>query len=168
MRILAIDPGLGTLGYAVIDHWLECEITGEPVTDLNTCGVIRTKPQEYGRRLVELHADLEELFLEHAPDEVAIEKLFSHFKNASTMEGVSAARGCVFMIAARLGIPVSEYTPTQIKKHVSANGRADKKEMQQAVSRLLHVPIIQPDDAADAVAIGLTHLAQLTPLGSNV
>lgn len=147
MRLLSIDPGLGTLGYAVF-------VDGKFIT----CGVVKTAPKEYGMRLCEIMADVGCLIAEHQPDEIAIEMLFAHYKNKGTMEGVSAARGCVFMLAAQNHIPVTEYTPTSIKMRVSGRGRADKKEVQRAVAHILHLPIIQPDDAADAVAIGLTHL----------
>ena len=147
MRLLAIDPGFAILGYAIFEDGKLLE-----------CGTITTsKKLDYGNRLLELNSDLLKLFCKADPQEIAIEKLFVHGKFLQ-IEGVSAARGCVFMRAAQLSLPVHEYEPAAVKYAIARKGNANKKEMQEAVSKLLHVPVIQPDDAADAVAIGLTHL----------
>lgn len=150
MKLLSFDPGIGIMGYAVFEHG-----------HLLDCGVITTdKRQEYGARLNEIYADVGRLIFKTRPDQIAIEKLFANKGNARNMESVSAARGCIFMHAAVESIPVYEYAPNSVKLGVAGHGRADKGQVQSAVSEKLGIPIIKPDDACDAVAIGLFHLKQ--------
>lgn len=148
MKVLGIDPGLAQVGYGVVD-------TADPMA-LLACGVIRTRPSpNLGERLVEIARDLRQLVRHHRPGIAAVEKFF--FYRSSNTIAVVQARGVVLMTMARLRVPTLEYAPTQIKRTLTGDGRADKNQVLNAVMRALrleHPP--RPDDAADAIAVALT------------
>lgn len=148
MKVLGIDPGLAQVGYGVVD-------TADPMA-LLACGVIRTRPgPNLGERLVEIARDLRQLVRYHRPGIAAVEKFF--FYRSSNTIAVVQARGVVLMTMARLRVPTLEYAPTQIKRTLTGDGRADKNQVLNAVMRALrleHPP--RPDDAADAIAVALT------------
>lgn len=152
VRILGIDPGLTRCGYALINY----QDSKAPKLEFN--GVLSTpKDKAASQRLNELHHDLVLLFEDLKPDVVAIEKVFFQ-NNASTAMGIAQVTGMVHSIAATFGIGVSEYTPTQIKSAITSDGKADKIQIQTMVMRMLNLrQVPQPADAADAVAIALTH-----------
>ena len=109
---------------------------------------------------------LRALVMEWKPDEVAVEELF-FATNAKTAIVVGEARGVILLTLFEAGVPISEYTPLQVKQAVSGYGAADKKQMQEMVRMLLRLAKIpKPDDAADALAIAVTHL-QSRRLGQN-
>lgn len=151
-RILGIDPGTGILGFGVVD----CQI-GKPLR-MVTGGVISTPahtPVEV--RLEEIYDGLKEIIRETNPDEVSIEKLFFS-KNVTTAITVAQARGVAILVAHQHKIPISEYTPNQIKQTLTGYGGADKKQMQEMVKNTLGLSEIpKPDDAADALAAAITH-----------
>ncbi len=148
VKVLGIDPGLAQVGYGVVN-------TADPMT-LLACGVIRTRPgPSPGERMVEIARDLRRLVRQHRPRIAAVEKFF--FYRSSNTIAVVQARGVVLMTMARLRVPTLEYAPTQVKRTLTGDGRADKDQVLNAVMRALcleHPP--QPDDAADAIAVALT------------
>ena len=152
MRILGIDPGTATTGYGVIElcHRNTYKYLGS--------GIIQTsKHLPMPERLRMIREDVLSLIDHYSPDNVAIESIF-FFKNAKTLVPVAQARGVVLEAAGSRGIALSEYTPMQVKMSVTGYGKAEKKEIQFIVARLLnHASIIKPDDAADAVAIAICH-----------
>ncbi|MGN0771763.1 MAG: crossover junction endodeoxyribonuclease RuvC [Christensenellales bacterium] len=151
MRILGIDPGLAIVGYGVIDS--EKGIY-RPVD----CGVINT-PKELSLpdRLAEIFKGMGELIDTFKPDQVAIEELF-FTKNITTGISVAEARGVILLACRQRNIPMFEYTPNQIKQSLTGYGKADKKQIQFMITRLLGLKAVpKPDDAADALAIALTH-----------
>ena len=98
------------------------------------------------------------LFEKYPPAHIAVEKLFFS-KNITSAMSVSEARGVILLLAEQQQIPVTEYTPNQVKQAITGSGRADKRQMQEMIMRLLHLPEIpQPDDAADALSIALCHI----------
>jgi crossover junction endodeoxyribonuclease RuvC len=106
---------------------------------------------------------LEELFIRHQPDEVAVEGLF-HGKNARSALILGHARGVVLLAAERAAIPVAEISPAEVKRAVTGTGRATKPQVGAMVARLLHLAHApSPADAADGVAIALTHLLRMAP-----
>ena len=147
MKILGVDPGTARLGWGMIDN--------EVMVD---CGCLETKaglPEE--ERLGLLFDKLNRLIKQHQPDAVAVEKLF-FFKNQTTVIPVAQSRGVVLLAAAQNNLPVFSYTPLQIKQAVTGYGRAEKNQVQQMVKSILKLKIIPlPDDAADALAVALTH-----------
>ena len=151
MIILGIDPGLGTMGYGVI------EAQGDKRRVIQY-GVISTRPREATpQRLRSIFKGVNQLLDIYQPDDVAFEELFFS-KNVTTGMAVSAARGAAIVAVAERTENLYEYTPNQIKQAVTGYGRADKHQVQQMVKLLLHMEdIARPDDAADALAVALTH-----------
>ena len=158
MRILGIDPGLAIVGYGVID-------SEKGVYRPVDCGVINT-PKELSlpERLELIYKGMGELIDTFKPDQVAIEELF-FTKNITTGITVAEARGVILLACKQSGLPMFEYTPNQIKQSLTGYGKADKKQIQFMITRLLGLKAIpKPDDAADALAIAVTH-AQTNRMG---
>ena len=151
MRILGIDPGLATIGYALVDK----ENNSFKVLEY---GVIKTSAdKENIERLEIIHRNIQELIEEFKPEQMAVEELFFN-KNVKTAIKVGQARGVILLAGSQAGIKVAEYTPLQIKQAVVGYGRADKRQVQQMVKSLLNlVELPKPDDAADALAISICH-----------
>ena len=154
MRILGIDPGTAITGFGVID----CE---GPKFRFVDAGVIRTaKEQPMPERLSTIYDELHELITEFKPDVVSIELLY-FARNVTTAMTVGQARGVITLCAAQAGMPIYEYTPMQVKQAVTGYGKADKKQIQEMVKKLLNLSAVpQPDDAADGLAIAITHAGQ--------
>lgn len=153
MVILGIDPGLATLGWGVVSEQQRRQT-------LLGYGCIITRPEQpFPQRLLSIQTEFRDLLVKFAPDEIAFEELFFS-KNVTTALTVGAARGvCVALAASHTG-GVYEYTPPQVKQALTGYGRADKKQIQEMVRLLLSMDSIpKPDDAADALAIALTHAA---------
>ena len=151
--VLGIDPGTATTGYGLVrdqeDGSLKMEAYGTIQTPAGT-------PAH--QRLSILFHQLNELILLHRPDGVAVEKLFFQ-RNISTAIAVGQARGVIMLAIAEAGLEMGEYTHNEVKQAVAGYGSADKKQVQEMVRVLLALPTIpKPDDAADALAIAITHL----------
>src|SRR5262245_13857522 len=148
MIILGIDPGTALLGFGVV------ESGDEP--HMLDFGAISTPPDRaMPDRLNELFERLSSLLGEYQPDVLAVEQLF-FARNVTTAIAVGQARGVVLLAAARAGVPVVEYSPSEVKHAVVGYGKADKTQMQEMVRIILgldHMP--HPDDAADALAVAL-------------
>ena len=157
---LGIDPGTATLGYGVI--------AGNTRPRAVDYGVIETDPgEDMAARLLILHAGVSQLIEEHRPGIVAVEQLF-FARNVTTALSVGQARGVILLAAAQHGVPVTEYTPMQVKQAVAGYGKADKPQMQEMVRIILNLKTRpSPDDAADALAIALCH-AQSAPFLDRV
>lgn len=159
MRIIGIDPGTATTGFGIIEH-------DHGRVSFVDAGVITTPPGiPMPERLVTLHDELTQVIKEAAPEQAAVEMLFFQ-TNVTTAISVGQARGVILLTLAEAGLLPGEYTPLQIKQAVTGFGQAKKPQVQEMVRMLLklaHVP--RPDDAADALAIALTHAqqAKLTP-----
>ena len=151
MVILGIDPGIATTGYGV------CRKEKDKFTYID-CGVIETaKGQRVERRVKCVHDAVVRLIERFQPEALAIEELF-FANNQKTVINVAQARGVILLAAEERGIPIFEYTPLQVKQAVVGYGRAEKKQVMEMVRILFHLPgVPRPDDAADALAIALTH-----------
>jgi crossover junction endodeoxyribonuclease RuvC len=151
--VLGIDPGTATTGYGLV------RLTPAGNLEAVTFGVIVTPPHTPAHeRLKMLYDDLKVLLAAHHPDSCAVERLFFQ-RNVSTAMGVGQARGVVLLALAQAGLEVAEYTPNEVKQAVAGYGSADKHQVQEMVRTLLLLPEIpKPDDAADALAIAITHL----------
>lgn len=150
--ILGLDPGTATTGYGLVSK--------TPGGDLQAIeyGTIQT-PSTLSdpERLVILFERLQEIILLHRPQECAVEKLFFQ-KNVRTAIAVGQARGVILLASAEAGLKIGEYTPNEIKLAVTGYGSADKVQVQEMVRVLLQLKDIpKPDDAADALAIAITH-----------
>jgi len=155
MRILGIDPGTATTGFGVID------VAG-PSIKFVQAGVITTpSTEEMPRRLSTIYRELLELITEFRPEQVAVELLY-FATNVTTAMTVGQARGVILLAAAEAGLPIHEYTPLQVKQGVTGYGQAKKPQVQEMVKTLLGLKSIpKPDDAADALAIAITHAHHL-------
>ena len=151
--VLGIDPGTATIGYALVRDLPDgnCQAVDY--------GVITTPKEDSApARLAQLYERLNEILSLHHPDSAAVEKLFFQ-RNISTAIAVGQARGVVLLALAQAGLEVGEYTPNEVKQAVTGYGSADKKQVQEMVRVLLLLDKIpKPDDAADALAIAITHL----------
>ena len=154
MKILGIDPGTATTGFGVI------EVGARGITYLD-CGVITTAPEfSMPARLAEIYAGMNELIALHSPDCVAVELLYFATNVTTAMTGAQA-RGLVLLAAGEHDLPLAEYTPMQVKQAVTGYGKADKRQIQEMVKSLLKLDAIpKPDDAADGLAVAITHAHQ--------
>jgi crossover junction endodeoxyribonuclease RuvC len=151
--VLGIDPGTATMGYGLVRDLPDGSLQAVEY------GVFTTpKTDSDQKRLLHLYDSLTKIIDLHRPDSAAVEKLFFQ-RNVSTAITVGQARGVVMLALAQADIEIGEYTPNEVKQAVAGYGSADKKQMQEMVRVLLALSQIpRPDDAADALAIAITHL----------
>lgn len=152
-RVIGLDPGLAIVGYGVIDY---DGFNNKKVVDY---GVINTpKHESFPTRLAIIYKAVTELIEKYKPDEIAAEELFFN-TNITTGINVAHARGVLLLAAVHACGCLYEYTPLQIKQAMTGYGRADKKQIQEMVRVYLNLQKIpKPDDAADALAVALTHI----------
>ncbi|MEY3906592.1 MAG: hypothetical protein RIR59_1415 [Pseudomonadota bacterium] len=150
MLILGIDPGLGTTGWGLIaaeGNRLSHVANGQIATNAKT---------PLPHRLVELDRALTDIILQHRPDGIAVEEVFINSNPQSTLK-LGQARGVILLCAARSGLEIGEYAARLIKKAVVGVGNADKTQVHAMISRLLPGAKIAGADAADALAVAITH-----------
>ena len=149
MIVLGIDPGTAALGYGIV------EATRGSLREIDH-GCLETSPDSgLPDRLLAIHRLVDGLLATHAPDVLAVERLFFS-RNVQTAFGVGQARGVVLLAAAQHGVPVVEATPNEVKSAVAGYGAADKEQVQRMVQVVLGMASLpRPDDAADALAIAV-------------
>ena len=158
MRILGIDPGIAIVGFGLI----ESDRSG--VRMLQYGAVTTEAGLPLATRLVQIENDMTALIAQLKPDEISIEELFFS-KNITTGIAVAHGRGVILCTAERLGVPIYEYTPMQVKQAVVGYGLADKKQVMDMTKRLLKLKAVpKPDYAADALAIAVCHARSATSL----
>jgi len=149
--VLGIDPGLETTGYGLI------EIAGTAEPTVAEAGVLQTDPKApLAERLARLHAEVQALLAETRPDLAAIEKLYAHYRHPRTAILMAHARGVILLACRQGAVPVRDLPATQVKRALTGNGHASKRQVQHAVAvmcRLAHIP--EPPDVADALALAL-------------
>lgn len=151
MIILGIDPGLAIVGWGVLEYQ-NTRFRPLAYGSINTPAGMET-----AQRLALIHHDLCAIIDKFKPTQMAVEELF-FTKNITTGIRVAEARGVILMTGQERGLELAEYTPMQVKQAVTGYGKADKHQVQMMVKMLLNIKEIpKPDDAADAVAIALTH-----------
>lgn len=156
MRVLAIDPGFGRLGIAVLEG-----DASKPVYIWGTC-VEPARSEQY-KRLATVYTSVADAVHTYKPDLLAIETLFFN-TNRKTALGVAEARGAVLAAAGVAGLPVREYSPQLVKLAVTGYGNADKKAVMEMVLRLISLPEQNRlDDEYDAIALGIAALAERYP-----
>ena len=161
MRILGIDPGIAIVGFGLIES--------EPGrTKMLQYGAITTEAGlPLAKRLYQIGCDLEELITQLKPDVISVEELFFS-NNITTGIAVAHGRGVILYTAEKLGVPLYEYTPMQVKQAVVGYGLAEKKQVMDMVRRLLKLKAVpRPDDAADALALAICHARSSTSLLSR-
>jgi crossover junction endodeoxyribonuclease RuvC len=153
MRVLGIDPGLTRCGLGVVEGSV-----GRPLSLLGVA-VVRTPPEmPTALRLCQIERAVDEWLDTHAPDAVAVERVFSQH-NVRTVMGTAQVSGVAMVVAARRGLPVALHTPSEVKASVSGSGRADKAQVGSMVTRLLRLDEApQPADATDALALAICHI----------
>lgn len=150
MTVLAIDPGLERVGWAVV-------VRQGSTLSAPAYGLLTTPRVELPERLRLVHAGVNDLLEEHQPNALATERLL-FTKNQTTAMDVAKSLGCVLLACAGRELPWAEYSPPEIKKAVTGTGSATKAQVTFMVTRLLALPAPpKPDDVADALAIALTH-----------
>lgn len=161
LKILGLDPGLGTTGWGLI------QADGNRLSHIAN-GELRTNPSSpLPSRLAALAGQLEALLAEHRPDGAAVEEVFVNANPQSTLK-LGQARGVAIMVAARAGMDVGEYAARLVKKAVVGNGNAEKAQVHAMVSRLLPGTRIAGPDAADALAVAITHAHHLASARAGI
>jgi len=152
MRILGIDPGLQTTGFGVVD------VAGHALSYVAS-GVIKTTHLEMGNlpaRLKVLYDGIRELRVRYEPDEASVEIVFVNVNPQATLL-LGQARGACVTALVSCDLPVAEYTALQMKQAITGHGRAAKSQIQEMVKRLLQLPALPRQDAADALGLAITH-----------
>lgn len=149
-RLLGLDPGLGTTGWGVI------EANGNRLSHVANGQLRTSSAAPLAERLADLARQLEALIADAGVDGVAVEEVFVNKNPQSTLK-LGQARGVVLMTAARGGLPVAEYAARLVKKAVVGNGNAEKVQVHAMVARLLPGTKVAGPDAADALAVAITH-----------
>ncbi len=151
MIVLGIDPGLATMGWGVLNN----ERGRYQTVDYGV--VLTPKDETLPVRLAMLEEGVNRLIDKYKPEEIALEELFFN-SNVTTAINVAQARGVILLTCVKNCGRLYEYTPLQIKQALTGYGRADKKQIQIMVKTLLKLDAVpRPDDAADALAVALTH-----------
>ena len=156
MRILGIDPGFATIGFGLVE-------ADRGQVHMETYGAITTPAGlPLSRRLYQIGTDMEDLIGQLKPDVISIEELFFN-TNITTGIAVAHGRGVILYAAEKCGIPLYEYTPSQVKLAVTGYGKAEKHQVMDMTKRLLKLKSVpRPDDAADALALALCHARSFT------
>ncbi len=151
MILLGIDPGLAIVGWGVIEYHQN------RFRPLAYGAILTPAGTETSARLAMIHRDLAAIIDKYHPTEMAVEELF-FTKNITTGIRVAEARGVILMTGQEKGLTLAEYTPNQVKQAVVGYGSADKRQVIDMVTRILHLPEPpRPDDTADALAIAICH-----------
>jgi crossover junction endodeoxyribonuclease RuvC len=152
MRILGIDPGTATTGWAII------EIKNKEAKPIDFGFISTKKNKSEEERLFEISKDLKKIIEKYRPQEAAIEKIF-FFKNQKTIIEVAQSRGAILLTLREKNIIISSYTPLQIKQALTGYGKAEKKQVQLMAKNILRLKSVpKPDDVADAIAIAVCHI----------
>lgn len=151
MRILGIDPGYAIVGYGVI------EFSGSRYYAIDYGVITTTANTPFPQRLQEIYNGMVSIIIRSNPDAFSIERLYFQ-NNQKTAIDVAQARGVILLSAQNNNLPISEYTPLQVKTAVTGYGQAHKQQVMEMTRRLLKLETIpKPDDAADALAIAICH-----------
>ena len=150
IRILGIDPGLRRTGWGVV------AIDGNRLTFLACGSVTSDDKASLAERLVEIHNGLQRVVADHAPDEAAVEATFVNKDAVATLK-LGQARGIAMLVPALAGVPVAEYAPNQVKKTIVGAGHGEKAQIRMMIGVLLPKADPRTEDAADALAIAVTH-----------
>ena len=150
IRILGLDPGLRRTGWGVV------ECAGNRLSYI-ACGAVETNDKDtLALRLTALYAGLVAVVALHAPQEAAVEETFVNADPRAALK-LGQARGIVLLVPAKAGLPVAEYAPNLVKKSIVGAGRAEKMQIRKMIAVLLPKAAPESEDAADALAVAITH-----------
>jgi crossover junction endodeoxyribonuclease RuvC len=153
MKVLGIDPGYGRCGVAIVE-----KEAGHEHVIYSSC-IETSADLPFPKRLAHVADGCTILIRQHAPEAVALEKLYFNANQKTAMQ-VAEVRGAVLYVAECAGLAIFEYTPSQVKSATTGWGKSDKAAVAQMLRTLLHIEKnIQHDDEYDAIAVGITHLA---------
>ncbi len=153
IRVLGVDPGLTRCGVGVVEG-----APGRALTMVRVGGIKTSADEDIAARLLAIETQVEAWLDAGRPDAVAVERVFSQ-QNVRTVMGTAQAGAVAIVCAARRGLPVALYTPSEVKAAVTGSGRADKDQVTAMVTRLLRVTDPpRPADAADALALAICHI----------
>lgn len=166
MRFLGIDPGLVATGYGCVELAVRSrEMTSGSEPRLVEAGVINLNSRlPVETRLAELHADLSDVVRTLRPSTMVVERLYAHYAHPTTAIKMGHARGVILLVAAQCGLTLKELAATEVKKAITGNGHAGKRQMQLAIQAqcgLKQLP--SPPDVADAIAIAMAAARRLLP-----
>ena len=151
MIVLGIDPGYAIVGYGVI------EMKNNRYRTLEHGAVTTKAGVDFNRRLEIIYDGVSDILAQYRPEAVSVEKLYFS-NNKTTGIGVAEARGVILLAAQKVGVPVYEYTPVQVKLAVTGYGKALKPQVMEMTRRLLCLKEVpKPDDTADALAVAICH-----------
>ncbi len=151
LRILGIDPGYAIVGFGVVEY------DGYKFVPVHFGAITTEAGTDFNIRLKTIFDDMNTVIDRFDPDAMAIEKLFFN-TNQKTGIDVAQARGVTLLAAINAGIPISEYTPLQVKQSVVGYGRAEKPQVMEMTRKILGLAAVpRPDDTADALAIAICH-----------
>jgi crossover junction endodeoxyribonuclease RuvC len=150
VRVLGIDPGSRATGWALV-------ISEGNRYRLDSAGVVRPKGEQRHERLADLKQRLEIVLSELAPDCAAVESSFSGL-NPKTGLALAESRGVILAVLGALDLDVASYSPAEVKSAIVGHGKAEKQQINYMVVRLLRLEEKPPNDAADAMAVALTHI----------
>jgi crossover junction endodeoxyribonuclease RuvC len=150
IRILGIDPGLRRTGWGVV------EIAGNRLGFLGCGSVLTDERAALAVRLLAIHDGLTRILDQYRPDEAAVEATFVN-KDATATLKLGQARGIAMVVPAKAGVPVAEYAPNLVKKSIVGAGHGDKAQVRMMIGVLLPKADPNSDDAADALAVAVTH-----------
>ena len=161
-RILGIDPGFATIGFGLI------QAERGSVQMLRYGAITTPAGMPFPQRLNQIYEDMNELLKLAKPDAVSIEELFFN-TNITTGIQVAHGRGVILLSCQRNGVPIFEYSPSQVKQAVVGYGKAEKRQVMDMTRRILHMDrVARPDDAADAIAIALCHARSQSSLLARI
>jgi crossover junction endodeoxyribonuclease RuvC len=150
IRILGVDPGLRHTGWGIVTT------RGNALTFIASGTIHAPLDGELAQRLLAIHRGLSEVVRAHTPDEAAVEQTFVNRDAAATLK-LGQARGIALLVPAEAGLAVAEYAPNQVKKTIVGAGHAEKAQIRMMIGILLPKADPRTDDAADALAIAVTH-----------
>ena len=151
MRVLGIDPGSRRTGWGVV------QLEGTRLRHVAAGTIAVPEKQQLAKRLHLIHQGLQQIIAEHQPESVAVEEIFfAKYPNAALKLG--HARGVALLVAAESGLEVHEYPPAVVKRTVVGRGAADKTQVGRLVSAVLGLKTSPEEDAADALAVAITHI----------
>lgn len=176
MRIIGVDPGTICCGYGIIESGVKSSELRNDLTDAKlrshnskllyvTAGDIKLKKKDpLPDRLKILHDSLNAIMNEYRPSSLCLEKIFYH-KSIRSAFALGSTRGVVLLLAAEHGVPVFEYNPTELKMALTGYGRAEKRQVQEMVKRILNITVSSPSmsqDSTDALALCICHMHSST------
>ena len=151
MRILGIDPGLGTTGYGIVEQ-------GEAGLRIREAGTVRSRrTDELPQRLLTIYTGIYEILKEFGPEGIALEDLYTEYKFPRTALIMAHARGAVCLAAAQAAVPVWSFAAREVKNAVVGYGNASKEQVQDMIQQLFGLEERpRPNDVADAIALAVT------------